>query len=175
MWEKVEEVLSMEILDMPVSEIVPYENNPRNNEAAVEKVMKSIQEFGFKVPIVVDSDHIVLAGHTRLLAAKELGMKTVPVIVAADLDEARAKAFRLADNKVSEFSSWDFDKLDEELAGLACLDVLDMSEFGFADTPDINWDDTPDLNSDNYEEPEKAKLQCPNCGHVAGKDFFKKV
>lgn len=153
----------MEILNMSLSEIVPYENNPRNNAAAVEKVMKSIQEFGFKVPIVVDKDHVILAGHTRLLAAKELGLKTVPVIVAEDLDEARAKAFRLADNKVSEFSSWDLEKLEEELAGLACLGDLDMSEFGF----EVNFDDdeeAPD-SFDNYDENIKTEHKCPKCGY----------
>ena len=153
----------MEIIDMPISEIVPYENNPRHNEAAVEKVMKSIHEFGFKVPIVVDADHIVLAGHTRLLAAKELGMKKVPVIVASDLNEARAKAFRLADNKVSEFSSWDIGKLEEELAGLACLDELDMTEFGF----DVNFDDDEEAPAefDNYDEHVKTEHKCPKCGY----------
>lgn len=156
----------MEIVDMPVSELVPYENNPRNNGAAVEKVMKSIQEFGFKVPIVVDSGNVILAGHTRLLAAKELGLDTVPVIVASDLDEVRAKAFRLADNKVSEFSGWDFDKLDEELAGLACLD-FDMKEFGFEDvSSDTNIDDLFVENNSSGGDKQPKTVTCPHCGEV---------
>lgn len=157
----------MEIIDMPVSELVPYENNPRNNEAAVEKVMSSIHEFGFQVPIVVDSDNVILSGHTRLLAAKELGMETVPVIVANDLDEARAKAFRLADNKVSEFSGWDFAKLEEELAGLACLNEVDMKKFGFEEVgEDGNLDDLfTDADGEQKEKKPKT-IKCPHCGEV---------
>ena len=170
----------MKVVDMPVSELVPYENNPRNNGAAVEKVMKSIQEFGFQVPIVVDRDNVILAGHTRLLAAKELGLDKVPVIVAKDLDDARAKAFRLADNKVAEFSGWDFEKLEEELAGLSCLDVLDMTEFGFEDLEaDTELDDDMFVDAGNSvsfegstststqtEKTGKKTITCPHCGET---------
>ena len=100
---------------LPLSELKPYENNPRKNDEAVEYVAKSIQEFGFKVPIVIDKNGVIVAGHTRYKAAKEIGMEAVPCIVADDLTEEQVKAFRLADNKVSDFSIWDNKKLLEEL------------------------------------------------------------
>ena len=151
----------MEIIKMSVSDLIPYDNNPRNNSMAVEKVAKSIQEFGFKNPIIVDKDNVIIAGHTRLLAAKELGLDSVPVIVAEDLDDAKVKAFRLADNKVSEFSGWDFGKLDEELAGLACFDI-DMSSFGF---DDIASGDLEDFFSDApATKKSPKKITCPHCG-----------
>lgn len=96
-----------------VDDIVPYENNPRNNDEAVDYVAKSIEEFGFKVPIVVDKNNIVVAGHTRLKASKNLGLEKVPVIIADDLSDEKIKAFRLADNKVSEFATWDDKALEK--------------------------------------------------------------
>lgn len=106
----------MQIIDRQVAELVPYENNTRHNEDAVKFVKASIQQFGFKVPIVISPENVIIAGHTRVLAAKELGMETVPCVIADDLTEEQMKAFRLADNKVSEASGWDWDKLDQELA-----------------------------------------------------------
>lgn len=94
----------MQIIDRQVAELVPYENNPRHNEDAVKFVKASIQQFGFKVPIVISPENVIIAGHTRVLAAKELGMETVPCVIAYDLTEEQMKAFRLADNKVSEAS-----------------------------------------------------------------------
>jgi ParB-like chromosome segregation protein Spo0J len=152
----------MEIVNMPISDLVPYEKNPRNNEMAVEKVAKSIKEFGFQVPIVVDKDNVILAGHTRLLAAKELGLDSVPVIVAKNLDDVRAKAFRLADNKVAEFSGWNFDLLDEELAGLTDIDI-NMTDFGFDDIVNTNLDDL--FVDDTTTKEKKTKtITCPHCG-----------
>ena len=162
----------MQIIEKNIDDLVPYENNPRRNEDAVQYVKASIQEFGFKVPIVIDKNNVIVAGHTRLLAAKELGLEMVPCIKADDLTDEQVRAFRLADNKVSEAAGWDFDALDQELAE---LDDIDMNQFGFADTEAINWDDTPEITEENYQEPEKTKLQCPSCGHIAGKEFFKKV
>lgn len=118
----------MQIIDKNIKDLIPYEKNPRNNKEAVEYVAQSIKEFGFKVPIIIDSNNVIVAGHTRLIAAKKLKMKTVPCIVADDLSREQIKAFRLADNKVAEFSQWDFDLLDEELEDI--FDI-DMSEFGF--------------------------------------------
>lgn len=117
----------MQIVEKKVEELQPYENNPRKNERAVQYVKNSIEEFGFKVPIVVDRGGVIVAGHTRYLAALELGMETVPTVVADDLSPEQVKAFRIADNKTSEKSSWDFTLLAEELDGLE----LDMTEFGF--------------------------------------------
>lgn len=91
----------MQIEEMRVADLIPYENNPRKNDEAVEAVAASIKEFGFKVPIIVDADNVIIAGHTRLKAAQLLGMETVPVIRADDLTDEQVKAFRLADNKTA--------------------------------------------------------------------------
>lgn len=110
-----------------VNELVDYENNPRNNDAAVEAVANSINEFGFKVPIVIDTNNVIVAGHTRKKAAIQLGLKEVPCIIADDLTDDQIKAFRLADNKTAELAEWDFEKLEAELKELE----LDMNLFGF--------------------------------------------
>lgn len=119
----------MEIIEKKVAELVPYENNPRNNAEAVEYVANSIREFGFKNPIIIDRNNVIVAGHTRLLAAKSLGMETVPCIMADDLTDEQVRAFRIADNKVSEFSTWEQAMLDLELIELG--PAIDMSQFGF--------------------------------------------
>lgn len=118
----------MKITEFKTDELIPYINNPRNNDEAVDYVAASIKEFGFRQPIIIDKDKVIVAGHTRLKAAKKLGLETVPCIMADDLSEQQIKAFRLADNKVSEFASWDMDKLMIELEA---LDDIDMSEYGF--------------------------------------------
>lgn len=117
----------MQIVEKKIIELKAYEKNPRKNDNAVGPVAESIKEFGFKVPIIVDKDNVIVAGHTRLRAAKKLGMKTVPCIVADDLTPAQIKAFRLADNKVSEFAEWDIDLLTSELKEID----FDMDLFGF--------------------------------------------
>lgn len=117
----------MQIVEKELSWLKPYANNPRDNESAVEPVANSIKEFGFKVPIVATSDGEIINGHTRFKASKLLGLEKVPVIIADDLTDEQIKAFRLADNKVSEFSKWDEDKLRDELKQLE----MDMTEFGF--------------------------------------------
>lgn len=122
----------MKIIDVEIARLREYENNPRVNDKAVEKVAASIREFGFKVPIVIDTDNVIVCGHTRLKAAYSLGLDVVPCIVADDLTDEQIKAFRLADNKTGEFAEWDIEKLDEELAALD----FDMSLFGFEDGDD---------------------------------------
>lgn len=117
----------MIISDIKIDEIIPYVNNPRINDNAVDFVAASIKEFGFKVPIVIDKDNVVVAGHTRLKAAKKLGLESVPCLKADDLTDQQIKAFRLADNKVSEYAVWDLEKLDVELESID----LDMVDFGF--------------------------------------------
>lgn len=115
---------------MDTDSLIPYANNPRLNDNAVDAVAASIKEFGFKVPIVVDGENVIINGHTRLKAAHKLGLKQVPVIVADDLTPEQVKAFRIADNKTSELADWDLQKLEIELDG---IDDIDMSEFGFCD------------------------------------------
>ena len=105
----------MRIIDVSISNLIPYENNPRLNAEAVGKVAASIKEFGFKVPLVIDANNVIVCGHTRYKAAKELGLASVPCVVADDLTEEQIKAYRLADNKVAEFAKWDFEALEFEL------------------------------------------------------------
>ena len=115
---------------LSVADLIPYENNPRDNDGAVDYVAKSIKEFGFKVPIVVDKNYIVVAGHTRLKASKKLGLEKVPVIIADDLSDEKIKAFRVADNKVAEIAVWKEEELHQELTELEEM-LFDMTEFGF--------------------------------------------
>lgn len=119
----------MEVKEMEIGALKPYANNPRNNDKAVEAVAESIREFGFKVPIVIDKDGTIVAGHTRYKAAQRLGLGSVPCIVADDLTPEQVKAFRLADNRTAELADWDFQALEEELKGLEGL--FDMEGFGF--------------------------------------------
>lgn len=127
----------MEIVNVSIDDLIPYENNPRNNERAIEKVANSISEFGFKVPLIIDKDNVIVCGHTRYLAAKQLEMAQIPCIMANDLTEEQIKAFRLVDNKTSEFASWDYDMLSFELDEIG----IDMTDFGFTEAEDINLDD----------------------------------
>ena len=140
----------MQIIEMKISEVKPYSNNPRKiTEEAIQKVAASIREFGFKQPIIIDKNNVIIAGHTRLKAAEFLGLETVPVIRADDLTPEQVKAYRLADNKVAEATDWDMNALDKELAEI--LDI-DMDEFGF-DIADID----PDAFDDDFTLPDGDK------------------
>lgn len=141
----------MEIINKKIDELKMYEKNPRKNDDSVEYVANSIKEFGFKVPIVIDKNNVIVTGHTRYKASKKLGLQEVPCIVADDLTPEQIKAFRIADNKVTEKSSWDLDLLKEEFDGL--LD-FDMTEFGFGDfeITMLESDITPDGYDDELVE-----------------------
>jgi len=119
----------MKVENIKIADLIPYHNNPRINDGAVNHVASSISEFGFKVPIVIDDSNVIVTGHTRLKAAQKLGLIEVPCIQADDLTPAQIKAFRLADNKTSEFSVWDFPLLDAELEELKEMDF--DYDFGF--------------------------------------------
>ena len=121
----------MEVELRKLTYIKPYERNPRDNEAAVEAVARSIREFGFRQPIVVDAEGVIIAGHTRWKAAKKLGLDSVPVHVATELTPAQVKAYRIADNKVAELATWDMDLLPIELSDLRGMDV-DLELLGFS-------------------------------------------
>ena len=165
----------MNIIKMKVEELIPYINNPRNNENAVDKVASSISEFGFKNPIFVDKNNVVVNGHTRLLASKKLGLKEVPVIVIDDLTDTQIKAFRIADNKVAEYSKWDYDLLNIELEQLEELD-FSMSDFGISTFEPIEFEideDIEEILEEEYEEPPKKTCTCPNCGHTDSAERFK--
>ena len=105
----------MEIIYKNIDEINKYKNNPRNNEKAIKEVAKSIENFGFKIPILIDENDVIICGHTRLEASKLLGLKKIPCIKVKDLSEEQIRAFRIVDNKVAEYSRWDYEKLREEL------------------------------------------------------------
>lgn len=172
----------MNVIDKKLNELIPYEKNPRKNDEAVKYVMKSIKEFGFKVPIVIDKNNVIVCGHTRYKASKKLKLDTVPCIIADDLTEEQIKAYRLADNKVSEKAEWDFDLLNNELNDIF---EFDMQEFGFEfeddeekPTQEVIEDEVPDVP----EEP-KAKMgdiyQLGNhrlmCGDSTSKDDVNKL
>ena len=150
----------LEIKYVDIDDIKPYENNPRFNDNAVEYVKNSIKEFGFKVPMILDKDNTIVCGHTRYKSALELGLKEIPVIYADDLTEEQIKAFRIADNKVSEFADWDIELLDEELQNID----IDMTEFGVEDV-DIEEPieyKNKELNVEDYED-DKFEIECPKC------------
>lgn len=156
----------MNIIVKKLTEIFEYENNPRNNDKAVEFVAESIKQFGFKVPIVLDKDCVIITGHTRYKAAKHLGLKTVPCIMADDLTEEQVKAFRLADNKVAEKAQWDFELLRQEIEQ---IEGIAMTEFGFSDIESINLDgygSETDPDEDESEPAEPKMQQCPHCGEM---------
>lgn len=135
----------MNIIEMSIAEVKPYEKNPRKNDQSVDKVANSIKEFGFKVPIVIDKHNVIVCGHTRYKAAKKLGLSVVPCVVADDLTEEQIKAYRLADNKVGEDSLWDMDLLGSELEDIL---NIDMEDFGFS-LPEVETE----VVEDDYDKP----------------------
>lgn len=145
----------MNIVDKRIEDLIPYEKNPRRNDKAVKYVAESIKQFGFKVPIVIDKDNVIVAGHTRYKASKKLGLKTVPCIVADDLTEQQIKAYRLADNKVAEKAEWDFELLEQELADLFDFNMMDL---GFDDE---DQDQEPEVVEDEFDiaPPSVAKAK----------------
>lgn len=165
----------MKVRLVPIENVKPYENNPRDNDDAVDAVANSIKEFGWQQPIVTDTEGVIIAGHTRYKAAQKLGYTEVPVVVANNLTDEQVKAYRLADNKVGELAEWDFGALNEELAGIK---DIDMTELGF-DDEDLDladsWDDSGEL--DDYDEPEvddaPKKIKCPHCGYEGFEREFK--
>lgn len=143
----------MKIVNKNINDLIVYENNPRDNDTAVDAVASSIKEFGFKVPIIITKDNVIIAGHTKLKASLKLGLTEVPCIIADDLNEEQIKAFRLADNKTAELATWDFSKLEEELSNID----MDMIQFGFeemeSNVPDNATDDDFDVEDELSETP----------------------
>lgn len=137
-----------------IESVVPYENNPRHNDDSVEKVANSLQEFGWKQPMVVDGDGVLIVGHTRLKAAKSLGMKKVPVLVANDLTPAQVQAYRIADNAASDLSSWDFELLATEIDGLQV--DFNMEDFGIdtskMDFSSADWFESRERNDTSRQD-----------------------
>lgn len=163
----------MKIVEKYLTEIHPYENNPRINDSAVQFVMNSILEFGFKVPIIIDKDGTIVCGHTRYKAAKKLKMNKVPCILADDLSEEQIKAYRLADNRVAEFAEWNPERLDVEINELERFDI-DMTMFGFGFDVDYSdeeeYDEEDEDDSDDEDEREVLRCRCPKCGYRFNED-----
>lgn len=154
----------MEIVYRSLAEIRPYENNPRNNETAVDKVADSIREFGFLVPILLDADNTIITGHTRYKAAQRIGIEAVPCVMADDLTPEQARAFRLVDNKTAEFAEWDFTRLQEELNAID----IELSAFDFYKIDELNELDIADeeflQDTEIVRTKDRKTVTCPRCG-----------
>ena len=137
----------LKIVIKNIDELKVYENNPRKNDQAVDAVANSIKEFGFKVPVIITKENVIIAGHTRIKACKKLGISDVPCIIADDLSEDQIRAFRLADNRASELADWDLDKLKVEFDNIE----LDLDLFGFEELQKKLGDDPED---DDFDESE---------------------
>ena len=147
----------MQTREISVNDIHPYENNPRINDNAVDAVARSIQEFGFQQPLVLDKDHVIIVGHTRYKAALQLGLETVPCVIADNLSEEQVRAYRLADNKVGELAQWDQTLLNIELGEIE----MDMTDFGFLELSDIDVDGFFEESEPKEKKPKE--IQCPHC------------
>lgn len=162
----------MKIIEKPIEKILEYDNNPRNNTAAIESVAKSIKEYGFLVPIILDKDYVIVAGHTRKKAAELLGLKKVPCVMAGDLTDEQIKAFRLADNKTAEYATWDTDALREELKQLESIGY-NLSATGFdadeiakilVETETVTLKNSSgEFDLDDFSD-EQFECECPRCG-----------
>lgn len=157
----------IKIIEKDINELVPYENNARINDKAVDIVANSIKEFGFRNPCIIDKNNVLVAGHTRVLACKKLGITKVPCIVADDLTEEQIKAFRIADNSSAQVAEWDMEKLMKELDSID----YDMAQFGLAEQLDeITNELLKQETSENVYPDQKLKQNetkfhiCPNCG-----------
>lgn len=161
----------MEIIYYDIEKIKPYKNNPRINKESIKQVAESIKQFGFKVPIVVDKDLTIIAGHTRVEASKLLGLKQIPTIIANDISEEQIRAFRLVDNKVAELALWDTEKLKKEIQEIK---NINLESLGFINEENnIDWDNIEEINEENYEEPQHQMMECPYCNHIDRNIHFK--
>ncbi len=149
----------MRIIELGIEKLKPYKFNPRKNDGAVDAVANSIKEFGFKVPIIIDENNVIVAGHTRLKAAEKLGLKSVPAVIADDLTPEQVKAFRIADNKTAELADWDINLLNQEISE---IDDIDLKNFGFTEeeidnifNSAISFED--ELDEDGYYGDEREK------------------
>ncbi len=164
----------MIIRDIAISRLKDYENNPRNNDLAVEKVKYSIERFGFLFPVIIDVNFVIVAGHTRIRACRELGIQSVPCIIADELTEEQINFFRLVDNKTSEYSDWDFEKLKSELAQIdltldknqILLEQFELSAQAFDLEPEQAEIKIPSFNFMGDEKPKPTKKPQVSTIHV---------
>lgn len=158
-----------EIIQKDITEVIPYDKNPRKNNKAVDKVANSIRSFGFQSPIIIDEHNVIICGHTRLKAAKKLGLKKVPCVVATGLTDAEIRAYRIADNKVGELAEWDNDLLAGELE----LCEINMEEFGFtADVDNLDLDKYSQIGDLIQYEP---KAECPSLNDLVDESKQKEL
>lgn len=155
----------MQIIFMPLKDIKPYEKNPRYNKNAVSEVAKSISEYGFNVPIVVDNENVIITGHTRYEASKQLGLKVVPVIIAKNLTPKQVKAYRIADNKTADFSIWDnkllleeLSELGEEYTGFTFAEIEDLSLLDESDNSIIEKNQFGNIYEIVFKSEDEAKI-----------------
>lgn len=159
--------MKMEVEEWRIERLTPYDNNPRDNDDAVPAVRASIERFGWRQPIVVDGEGVIIAGHTRYKAALEMGAGTVPVVVASDMTPEEVRAYRLADNKTHDLSEWSLPMLDAELAE---IEGIDMSEFGFdldVEALDLGMDDEHPGHGGTgmgMGSGDLRRVTCPKCG-----------
>ena len=153
----------LQVTDRPLKDIRPYAKNLRKNKRAIVAVKRSIQEFGMRWPIIIDKNGEIVAGHTRYEAAKELGMTTLPTLIADDMTEEQIKAFRIADNRTSDFADWDVELLSAELADLTDtdLDWLELTDLGI----DAVFSPGNEDDQGNLDEKTPQLVACPQCGH----------
>ena len=156
----------IKIIKKDIDELIPYENNARINDAAIDVVANSINDFGFKNPCIIDKNNVLIAGHTRVAACKKLGIKEIPCIVADDLTDEQIKAFRIADNSSAQVAEWDMDKLMAELQDID----YDMAKYGLteqmeqiAEQIDNNINIGDFFTNDEPKEKAPKKIQCPHC------------
>jgi site-specific DNA-methyltransferase (adenine-specific) len=151
----------LNVIERPMKDIKPYERNPRKNKRAIAAVKRSIQEFGFRVPIIIDGSGVIVAGHSRYQAAKELGFTSLPTLVADDLTDEQVKAFRIADNRTVDFADWDAELLNAELHDISLdLDWLELADLG------VGAEFMPGSEDEqgNLSEKTPVMVTCPHCG-----------
>lgn len=162
------------IIECDIKSIHPYPGNPRKCENAIKPVANSIREFGFRQPIVVDKDMVIVVGHVRHQAAQAIGLKKVPVHVASDLTQSQIKALRIADNRAGEYSEWDLEKMRAELDEIVNSDFdfheleMDIREILDAQHPssmDVHADFAPVASSTQPRLDRRKRRICPECGH----------
>ena len=160
----------MNVVELNPHDLIFYENNPRENDGAVEVVKNSIEQFGFKVPVMVDKNNVIICGHTRVKAALELGLETVPCTIEEDMTEAEVRAFRLVENKTHELSFWDRSLLDIELKSLE--GDFEMEDFGFEPDAGVMVEDVNDFFAESEQTARhtatetmetSGMVECPNC------------
>lgn len=162
----------LKIEKVKIDEIKTYENNAKLHPSEqIEQIKKSIELFGFNDPIAIDENNVIIEGHGRYIACKELDFKEIPCIRLIGLDEEDKKAYMLVHNKLTMNSDFDIDVLNDELENIT---NIDMAQFDFH-LEDIDWDDIEEIDEDNYDEPKHNMLECPSCHHIDRDIHFKKV